>query len=82
MKNVKLGFQFGLGLGLARFIWAIPAGINDPRVKREWKRLKKLLNSLRNAEILTEPKTQTEETIRKTSAFPQCKNKIGFVNEE
>lgn len=76
MKNVKFGFQFGLGFYLAKVLWNLPIAVQNPRVKREWNRLMKVIQDT------NQDKTREEQTepppIRNTSAFPQCKNKIGF----
>lgn len=75
MKNVKLGFQFGIGLGLAKIVLSLPIGLRDPRVRRE---LDKLMDVIKGESKDPEPNMEPQEETRKTSAFPQCKNTIGF----
>lgn len=74
----KTGFKFGMGFMLAKFVWAIPAAISDPNlfkraetIKRNCARIKKMADT----ECLAAKPTEEK---RQTSAFPQCKNKIGF----
>ena len=81
MQNVKFGFQFGMGVCLARFIWAIPSAMHDPRVKRAIEhRKRKIQKAFGDCQPAKEE--LTKQQIRTTSAFPQCKNKIGFATNE
>lgn len=75
MKNVKLGFQFGIGFGLAKIVLNLPIALRSPRVRRRWD---ELMDVIKGENKDPEPKMELKEEMRKTSAFPQCKNTIGF----
>lgn len=74
MKNVKYGFQFGIGFYLAKTLLYLPSAFQDKRVKREFKRLKDAIHKAKNIE----PETPKET---RSNVFPKCKNKIGFYIE-
>lgn len=76
MGNVKLGFQIAIGWYLGKAVMSLPAVIRDPAVQKQWERVKlAIANDNQEATpVATEPK-------RTTSAFPQCKNIVGFTTE-
>lgn len=82
MKNVKFGFQFAIGFYLGNILFRLPAELLDPspsvkgRMRRIERNIKKMLKDMES-----EAKQLDDEIPRQTSAFPKCKNKIGFTIE-
>lgn len=79
MKNVKIGFQLGIGLFLAETLCGIPAALlHYPEYKRQFNRA---IDAIRKELSEDGPKPKEKNITRSKNAFPQCKNKIGFTNE-
>lgn len=74
----KTGFKFGMGFTLAQIIWAIPAAISDPNLFKRVENIKRNCARIKKKSDTECPAAKPTEEKRQTSAFPQCKNKIGF----
>lgn len=73
MKNVKLGFEFGLGMILAKVVWSMPVALKRPEVKQALKRVKVSFERACGQEV-----EEKEEEERTDCVFGLCKQRIGF----
>lgn len=76
MKNVKYGFQFGIGLLLAKKLWDLPRGL--ARTVRDYKKIEARVKRIMSK--YTAGSNPVEEMEHEHSnVFPKCQNTIGFT---